>query len=141
MRIEVNMSDYAIGGVLLIEYEDSRWRLVVCLSKLLNEMERNYKIHNKKILVVIQGLENWRYLLEDTKFKFKIQTENKNLEYFVKAQKWNCRQVRWTLYLFRFDFTLKHVPGMKMEKTDGLSRRLDWKMENSNKNQKLIKKE
>ena len=29
MRIEVNMSDYAIGGVLLIEYEDSRWRLVV----------------------------------------------------------------------------------------------------------------
>ena len=90
-------------------------------------MERNYKIHNKKILVVIQGLENWRHLLEGTKFKFKIQTENKNLEYFVKTQKWNCRQVRWALYLFRFDFTLKHVPGMKME--------------NSNINQKLIKKE
>jgi len=36
---------------------------------------------------------------------------------------------------------LKHVPGMKMEKIDGLSRRLDWKMENDNENQKLIKKE
>ena len=87
MRIEFNVSDYAIGGVLLMEYEDSRWRLVVCLFKLLNEMERNYKIHNKKMLVVIQGLENWRHLLEDAKFKFKIQTENKNLEYFVKAQR------------------------------------------------------
>jgi len=142
MRIEFNVSDYAIGGgVLLMEYEDSRWRLVVCLPKLLNEMERNYKIHNKKMLVVIQGLENWRRLLEDAKFKFKIQTENKNLEYFVKAQRLNCRQARWALYLFGFDFTLKHVPEMKMEKIDGLSRRLYWKMENDNENQKLIKKE
>jgi len=99
MRIEFNVSDYTIGGVLLMEYEDSRWRLVVCLPKLLNEIERNYKIHNKKMLVVIQGLENWRHLLEDAKFKFKIQTENKNLEYFVKAQRLNCRQARWALYL------------------------------------------
>ena len=28
----------------------------------------------------------------------------------------------------RFDFTLKHVPGTKMEKVDGLSRRPDWKV-------------
>ena len=36
------------------------------LSKSLNEMKRNYKIHNKKMLVIIRGLENWRYLLEGT---------------------------------------------------------------------------
>ena len=42
------------------------------LSKSLNETERNYEIHNKKILVVIRGLENWRHLLESTKFKFRI---------------------------------------------------------------------
>ena len=42
----------------------------------------------------------------------------------------------------RFDFTLKHVPGTKMGKVDGLSRRLDWKIEveNNNNNQTLIKK-
>ena len=57
-------------------------------------MERSYKIHNKEMLVVIQGLKNLRHLLEGTKFKFKIQTENKNLEYFVKAQRLNCRQAR-----------------------------------------------
>jgi len=40
------------------------------------------------------------------------------------------------LYLSRFDFTLKHVPETRMEKTDGLSRRLDWKvdMEKDNDN-------
>jgi len=36
---------------------------------------------------------------------------------------------------------LKHVLGTKMEKIDGLSRRLDWKigMEKDNKNQIFIK--
>jgi len=37
---------------------------------------------------------------------------------------------------------LKYVPGMKMEKTNELSRRLGWKVEEKdNENQKLIKKE
>jgi len=30
--------------------------------------------------------------------------------------------------LSRFDFALKHVSGTKMGKTDGISRRLDWKV-------------
>ena len=38
-----------------MKYEDRRWRLVVFLSKSLNETERNYKIHNKEILAVIRG--------------------------------------------------------------------------------------
>ena len=29
IRMEANVSDYAIGGVLYMECEDGRWRLVV----------------------------------------------------------------------------------------------------------------
>ena len=72
MRIEVNISDYVIGGVLFMECEDRRQKPVAFLSKYLNKIERNYEICNKDILVVIRGLENWRHLLEGTKFKFKI---------------------------------------------------------------------
>ena len=64
------------------------------LSKSLNEMERNYEIHDKEILVIIRELENWRHLLEGTRFKFKIWTDHKNLEYFIKAQKLNWRQAQ-----------------------------------------------
>ena len=41
----------------------------------------------------------------------------------------------------RFNFTLKHVPGTKMGKTDRLSKRLDWKVrvEKDNDNQIFIK--
>ena len=58
MRMEVNLLNYATGGVLSIECEDKLWRPVVFLSKSLNKMERNYKIHDKKILAIIKGLEN-----------------------------------------------------------------------------------
>ena len=59
----------------------------------------------------------------------------------MKAQKLNHRQARWALYLSRFDFTLKHVPGTKMRKMDRLSRRPDWKIgiKKDNNNQVLIK--
>ena len=83
--MEVNASDYVIGGVLSIECEDGRWRSVVFLSKSLNKTERNYKIYDKKILAVIRGLENWRHILENTKFKFEVWTDYKNLEYFMKT--------------------------------------------------------
>ena len=99
MRIEVDALDYATGGVLSIEGEDRKWRPVAFLSKSLNETERNYKIHDKEMLVIIRGLESWRHLLEGAQFKFEIWTNHKNLEYFMKAQKLNRRQARWALYL------------------------------------------
>jgi len=89
MRMEVDTSNYATGGILSMECKDGRWRPVAFLSKLLNETERNYEIYDKEMLVVIRGLENWKHLLEGTKFKFEIWTDHKNLEYFMKVQKLN----------------------------------------------------
>jgi len=55
----------------------------------------------------------------------------------------NKSQARWALYLSRFDFTLKHVPGNRMEKADSLSRRLDWKIKvkRDNEDKTLVKLE
>jgi len=92
---------------------------------LLSNTEQNYKIHNKKILAVVRCLEAWRHFLEGMTTKFEIWTDHKKLEYFMKAQKLNRKQVRWALYLSRFDFIIKHVPESRIGKTDSLSRRLD----------------
>ena len=45
------------------------------------------------------------------------------------------------MYLLRFNFTLKHVPGSKIEKADSLSRRLDWKVQvkKDNEDKMLVK--
>ena len=61
----------------------------------------------------------------------------------MKVQKLNRRQVRWALYLSRFNFILKHVLESKMGKADSLSRRLDWEVgvEKDNEDQRLVKPE
>ena len=90
--MKVYVLDNATEEIISIECEDRQQRLVAYLSKSLNEMEKNYRIHNKEILAVIKGLENWRHLLEDTRFKFKVWTDHRNLEYFMKVQKLNKKQ-------------------------------------------------
>ena len=57
MRVEVDASDFAMNGVLLMKCEDKKWRPVAYISKLLNEVKRNYEIHNKEILAIIKCLE------------------------------------------------------------------------------------
>ena len=53
IRVEIDMLDFAMEGVLLMKCEDKRWRSVAYISKSLNEAERNYKIHDKEILAII----------------------------------------------------------------------------------------
>jgi len=142
-RVEADASNYATGGVLSMKCSDEMWRPVAFISKSLSDTERNYEIHDKEMLVAVRYLEAWRHFLEGMTIKFEIWTDHKNLEYFMKVQKLNRRQARWALYLSRFDFVLKHIPGAKMEKADSLSRRLDWEIgvERDNKDEMLVKKE
>jgi len=126
-----------------MKYSDEKWRPVAFISKSLSDTERNYEIHDKEMLAVVRCLEAWRHFLEGTTRKFEIWTDYKNLEYFMKAQKLNRRQARWALYLSRFDFALKHVPGSKMGKANSLSRRPDWEVgvERDNEDETLVKPE
>ena len=142
-RVETDASNYATEKVLSMKCSNELWRLVAFISKSLSDTERNYEIHDKKMLAVVRCLEAWRHFLEGTVVKFEIQTDHKNLEYFMKAQKLNQRQARRALYLSRFDFTLKHVLGSKIEKADSLSRRPDQEVgvERDNENETLVKPE
>jgi len=94
MRVEADASDFVTGGVLSMKYKDKKWRPVAYISKSLNEAERNYEIHSKEMLAIIQCLEAWRHFLEGAKDQFEIWTDHKNLEYFMRAQKLNQRQAR-----------------------------------------------
>jgi hypothetical protein len=111
-RLEADGSGIATGAVLLQQsVNDNAWHPVTFLSKALNLVERNYEIHDTKMLAIIRGLEEWRHYLEGARHPVEIWTDHKNLEYFRVAQKLNCRQACWSLYLLCFDFTLHHKPG------------------------------
>jgi len=122
--VEVDSSNFATGAVLSQQsMTDGKWHPIAFYSKTLSSMERNYKIHDKKMLAIIRALEEWRHFLEGATHLVEIWTDHKNLEYFMTAKKLNRHQARWSLHLARFDFLLHHYPGRTMGKPDTLSRR------------------
>jgi len=98
-RVEADISNYATGGVLSMKCSNDLWRPVAFISKSLSDTERNYEIYDKEMLAIVRCLETWRHFLERTVVKFEIWIDHKNLEYFMKVQKLNRQQARWTLYL------------------------------------------
>jgi hypothetical protein len=57
-RLEADGSGIATSAVLSQQQVDNNaWHPMVFLSKALNPVERNYKIHNTEMLAIIRGLE------------------------------------------------------------------------------------
>ena len=68
--------------------------------------------------------------------------QSQELKYFIKVQNLNRKQAHQALYLSRFYFILEHVLENKIEKVDGLSKRLDQEIGvKNNENQTLIKEQ
>ena len=57
-------------------------------------VEYNYKIHDKKILIVIQYLKKWNSELKNI-WKFEIIIDHKNFEYFLTTRKLSEHHVQW----------------------------------------------
>lgn len=120
--VEADSSGYATGGLMLQKDDHGIWRPVAYLSKKHSPAEANYPIHDKELLAIIRCLEAWRPELQAVKH-FTILTDHKNLRYFYSEKQLTERQVRWSEYLARFNFTLEWKPGKSLGRPDALSRR------------------
>jgi len=83
LHMESDASYFATGAVLLMLCEDEKWHPCAFLSKSLNDIERNYDMHDKEMLGIIQALEMWRHYLEGTKHEIDIWTDHQNLKYVL----------------------------------------------------------
>jgi hypothetical protein len=82
-RLEADNSGITTSAVLSQQQVDNNaWHPVAFLSKALNPVEQNYKIHDTEMLAIIRGLEEWRHYLEGARHSVEIWTDHKNLEYF-----------------------------------------------------------
>ena len=71
------------------KYKDKIWYLVVYYSKKLILLKLNYNIYNKKLLVIITVLKEWRAFLQGIIELFIIKTDYKNLIGFLTTKKLN----------------------------------------------------
>jgi RNase H-like domain found in reverse transcriptase len=88
-RIEADACNYATGAVLMQE-QDGVYRPVAFYSKSLNDVERNYPIHDREMLAIMRALYEWcHYVIGQ---EFDIWSDHKNLSWFMEKQNLNRRQ-------------------------------------------------
>ena len=123
-RLETDASDFATSAVLSI-LKDNKWHPVAFSSHAMSPEERNYLVADKEMLLVIRALEQCCHYLEGAKHQFDIWNDHANLQWFMKRQDLNCRQVWWAQYLSRFSFLWTHKASSTMGKVDTLSHHKD----------------
>ena len=121
-RIEVDASDFAMGGILSQQQKEGIWRPIAFISKSLNSTEQNYEIYDKEMLAVMYAFYEWSHYLKGVKIPTEVMTDHQNLTYFKKLQNLNRRQARWVMDLQEYDFVIKYRPGKANTKANLLSR-------------------
>jgi transposase InsO family protein len=120
--VEADSSKWCVGGTLLQVDEEGMYRPCAYFSKKNSPAECNYEIYDKEMLAIVRCLDEWDAELRSVR-SFQIRSDHKNLEYFMTVRKLTERQMRWSLILSRYNFTIMYLPGKQNERADALSRR------------------
>ena len=94
---------------MLSQYDDKDiLHLMMFYNKNIILTKYNYKIYDKKLLIIIKCLKHWRSKLKMTNILIKIFIDHKSLKYFMIIKKLFCRQARWAFFLFKFNFKIMY---------------------------------
>jgi len=75
-------------------------------SRKLNSAERNYEIHDKELLAIIEAFKEWKRYLWGEEEPVMVYTDHQNLQLFLTKKVWNQQQIRWAQELTNYNFKL-----------------------------------
>ena len=106
IRIETDVSRYAIGGVLiwLILDDSGRWHSVAFFSWKMIPAETRYKMYDGELLVIVEAFKTWRYYLEGSQHEVLVPTDHNNLRRFMNTMSLSYRQICWGQELSCYHF-------------------------------------
>jgi hypothetical protein len=84
--LETDASGYALGAVILQEFEDGI-HPIAFHSRSLQPAERNYDAHDKELATVIFGFKCSRPLFLGAQHTIEVKSDYKNLQNFREPQK------------------------------------------------------
>jgi len=90
--VETDASDFALGCVLS-QYQGRRFHPVAFHSRKLNSAERNYEIHDKELLAIMEAFKEWKRYLWGEEEPVTVYTDHQNLQSFLTKKVWNQRQI------------------------------------------------
>ncbi|XP_062028068.1 uncharacterized protein LOC133743955 [Rosa rugosa] len=116
--VECDASDKGIGVVLSQEGHP-----VAFLSKALAPRHTTLSVYDKEMMAVVYAVQHWRpYLLGH---HFKIYTDHRTIEHFLKQRITTPAQQKWLLKLMGYDYSIFYKAGKNNAAPDALSRNLD----------------
>ena len=124
--LETDASDYAIGACISQPDDAGLLRPIAFYSRKMTAPEKNYDIHDKELLAVVEAFREWRVYLEGSAHTVEVYTDHKNLIYFTTTKQLNRRQTRWAETLASYNFRITYRKGLENTKADALSRRADY---------------
>ncbi|KAF1321583.1 reverse transcriptase, partial [Globisporangium splendens] len=124
-HVVCDASDYAICCALMQHDDEGHERVVSYQSRQLRPAERNYPVHDKKLLAMKYSLVKFRvYLLDEERFA--IYTDHASLRTAVKTPHLSQRMARWFSFFAEYNFVIHYKPGKTNILADALSRRPDY---------------
>jgi len=80
--IETDARDFALGCILS-QYLGKRLHPVAFHSGKLNDVKRNYEIHDKELLAILEAFRKWKHYLLGADDPVTVYTDHQNLQYFL----------------------------------------------------------
>ena len=127
IKLMVDASDYAVGGVLLQKEED--WRPIAYYGQKLLKYQKSYTVTEKECLAVIVGVVKFRPYLEGKEFT--IVSDHHALCALRKAKYKVARLHRWAAILSIYKYKVQYLKG-KLHPADCLSRPEEWRSKEIN---------
>jgi len=126
--VETDASDFALGCVLS-QYQRRGLHPVAFHSRKLNSTERNYEIHDKELLAIMEAFKELKRYLWGEEEPVTVYTDHQNLQCFLTKEVWNQRQIRWAQELTNYNFKIVYCPGSRGRKPEAVSRRPEYRGE------------
>ncbi len=99
-----------VNDKVLFQYDDEDiLHSMIFYSKNMIFAECNYKIYDKKLLIIICCLKHWRFKLKCTNILIKILINHLNLKYFMIIKELIRQQARWAEKLSEYNFKIIYV--------------------------------
>ena len=90
---ETDASDFPRGCVLS-QYQGRRLHPVAFHSRKLHSAERNYQIHDKELLAIMEAFKEWKRYRGGEEEPVTVYTDRQKLKSFLTNKVWNQRQIR-----------------------------------------------
>jgi len=123
--LHVDASQYAFGTVLALVHDKTEMELGY-FSRKLHNAETRHPAYDRELLRIRDTILYWKFNLPGAEQPFFIHTDHATLRWILTQPHLTVRQMDILTVLQNFDREVKHIPGVKNQVADAMSRRPDF---------------